>query len=39
MKAILMEKNLNSHFHLEIILLEDKAFLSEILEDWWDSHY
>lgn len=27
-------KNLNFHFCLEIILLENKVFLSEILKNW-----
>lgn len=33
MRSILMEKSLNSHFYVEIILGEDKALLSEILKD------
>lgn len=30
MRSTLMEKNLNSHFYLETILVEDKALLSDL---------
>lgn len=33
-RSTLMKENLDSHFYLEIILVEDKAPMSEILKDW-----